>query len=138
MFPAEQRQIIHATYQRASQRNDEMMQVFFERLFELDPSLEPLFDGGTNRMRDKFLQTIGTLVASVELFDKAVPSIRQIGIRHLGYRVEPEHYAAVKSALLYSLAHVLNEDYTPEVEAAWEALYEIIARIAREAAYSDD
>lgn len=137
MFTAEQRNIIHATYRVASQRNDDMMKFFFERLFELDPSLETLFDNGGNRMRDKFLKTIGTLVASIELFDKAEPSIRQIGLRHLGYNVQPEHYPLVKRAMLDALAHVLGEDYTPDVETAWTALYDVIARIAREAANSD-
>ena len=137
MLTVEQRRLIHVTYHHASQRSDEMMQVFFERLFELDPSLESLFNGSTNRMRDKFLQTIGTLVASVDMFDKALPSLRQIGMRHHGYQVHPEHYPLVKRALLYSLAHILEDGYTPEVEAAWDALYDVIARAVRGSAYSD-
>jgi hemoglobin-like flavoprotein len=40
--------------------------------------------------------------------------------------VQPEHYATVTAALLWSLAHTLGPAYTPEVAAAFTEVLSLI------------
>ena len=43
--------------------------------------------------------------------------------RHVDYGVEPEHYAVVGDALLWTLEKGLGPKWTPELGAAWTDAY---------------
>jgi hemoglobin-like flavoprotein len=57
--------------------------------------------------------------------------VRALGARHLGYGVTEEHYALFEDALHWALSEALGPEYTPEVEAAWRALYARLANTMR-------
>ncbi|HYL25418.1 MAG TPA: globin domain-containing protein, partial [Burkholderiales bacterium] len=53
-------------------------------------------------------------------------ALRQLGRRHAGYGVRPEHFALVEDALLFALEHALIDVFTAEVKAAWQAAYALL------------
>lgn len=46
-----------------------------------------------------------------------------LGRRHVVYGVTPAMYAYMGEALLFTLEKLLGEDFTPEVQEAWEIVY---------------
>lgn len=63
-----------------------------------------------------------------------VPIIQDMGRRHVGYGVKPQHYDTVGEALLWTLDTGLGPAFTPEVKAAWTSAYTLLATVMKEAA----
>ena len=53
--------------------------------------------------------------------------MKQLGQRHAGYGVTPAHYDTVAGALLWTLEQGLGPAFTPDVKAAWTAVYGVLA-----------
>ena len=80
------------------------------------------------------MATLAFAVAGLKQPDQVLAAVRQLGQRHGAYGVRAEHYDTVGAALLWTLAQGLGEQFTPEVEAAWTALYTLVASTMQEAA----
>lgn len=110
---------------------DQAAALFYARLFELDPTLRPMFRGSMAEQGQKLMTMIATAVASLERPDHLLPTVRTLGARHVGYGVRDEHYATVGAALLWTLEKGLGSDFTAEVRAAWAKVYTLLADTMR-------
>jgi hemoglobin-like flavoprotein len=108
--------------------------LFYDRLFVLDPSLRPLFQGDKAEQGRKLMTMIGTAVANLAKLEAIVPAVQDLGRRHAGYGVQPAHYDIVAAALLWTLGQGLGDAFTPPVEAAWTEAYTILATVMKDAA----
>ena len=108
--------------------------LFYGRLFELDPSLKPLFRGDLKEQGIKLMAMIGTAVAGLDRLDTVVPAMQALGRRHVGYGVQAAHYDTVATALLWTLEQGLGAAFTPDVKAAWTRAYGFLAGTMKEAA----
>jgi len=131
----DQKALIRASFQKISLHSDEVAAMFYQHLFELDPFIRPMFKSDRRDQQRKFMQTVGTLVAALEMPGQFMPMVAHLGKRHAAYHVEKEHYAVVGKALLWSFEKTLGQDFTPEVRQAWTDAYEWIAETAIQAAY---
>ena len=61
--------------------------------------------------------------------------VQQLGLRHAASGVKAEHYDSVQQALLWTLALILQEEYTAEVRSAWATAYAMLAGVMKEAAW---
>ncbi|MFL5539248.1 MAG: globin domain-containing protein, partial [Longimicrobiaceae bacterium] len=77
--------------------------LFYGRLFELDPSLRPMFRGDMREQEKKLMQALTVVVRGLDRLDQLVPAVEALGRRHAGYGVRDEHYATVAAALLWTL-----------------------------------
>jgi hemoglobin-like flavoprotein len=108
--------------------------LFYGRLFELDPSLRPLFRGDMEEQGRKLMQMITVVVRGLDRLDQLVPAVEALGRRHAGYGVSDEHYGTVAVALLWTLEQGLGDAFTPEVLAAWTEAYTLLATVMKRAA----
>ena len=108
--------------------------LFYNRLFELDPSLKPLFKGDIKEQGSKLMAMIGTAVAGLDRLESIVPAVQALGRRHAGYGVQAAHYDTVAAALLWTLEQGLGAAFTPDVKAAWTSAYGILAGTMKDAA----
>lgn len=111
-------------------------ELFYNRLFELDPSLKALFKGDMKQQGEKLMSMITVAVKALNRLDDVVPAIQQMGRRHVDYNVEPEHYNTVGAALLWTLGQGLGDGFTTEVEEAWTVVYGILSTTMIDAANS--
>jgi len=93
--------------------------LFYQRLFTLDPSLRPLFPDDLEEQKRKLMQMLGLAVKGLNQPERLVPVLEDLGRRHGTYGVKDEHYDVVGEALLWTLAKGLGDAFTPEVEEAW-------------------
>lgn len=96
---------------------------FYQRLFELAPSARALFPEDLGAQREKFAQTLATIVAFADDPATLIGSLRQLGIRHRGYGTQPQHYAPVGEALLQTLEARTEGGLSPEARQGWRHLY---------------
>ena len=81
------------------------------------------------------MQTLGVAVAHLDRLEEIVPTIQQLGRRHVRYGVQPQDYETVGEALLWTLEVGLGSVFTEEVEQAWITVYTLIADTMKRAAY---
>lgn len=108
-------------------------ELFYARLFALEPSLRALFKGDMAQQGRKLMSMISVAVGSLERLDALVPAVQALGRRHAGYGVEERHYTVVESALVWTLAQGLGARFTKEVEQAWRAAYGVLASTMKQA-----
>jgi len=107
--------------------------LFYDELFAADPSLRTLFRGDMAHQGERLMTMIGSAVGLLDRPDTLGPVLRRLGARHSGYGVVDAHYATVGAALLRTLEQGLGAAFTPEVRAAWAALYDVVSRTMIEA-----
>jgi len=109
-------------------------QLFYLRLFALDPSLRPMFKGEAREQGRKLIAMMSVAVNGLARIETLLPVIEALGRRHAGYGVEDEHYATVAEALLWALEQGLGGRFTPDVRDAWTAAYGLLAGAMQRAA----
>lgn len=111
--------------------------LFYERLFALDSSLQPMFDRtDMKEQRRKLLAALGTVVNGLDNLEPLIPVLENLGRNHSRYGVKDAHYETVGAALLWTLEQGLGEAWTPAAKAAWTRAYGTVANVMRSAAAS--
>jgi methyl-accepting chemotaxis protein len=130
---------LETSFDFVAPRGDELMDVFYARLFAAAPAVKPLF-AGTDLKKQKTM-LLGTLVLlrkSLRDLDPIVPKLRELGARHVAYGARPEHYPVVGEVLIASMAEIAGEAWRPEYERAWGEAFAIVAGAMIEGAESVD
>lgn len=130
----DQKLLVQKTFEMVAPIAEVAAGLFYGRLFEVDPSLKPLFRGDIKDQGKKLMATIKIAVQSLDRLDALVPVVQALGRRHLAYGVRDEHYDTVGGALLWTLEKGLGEAFTPEVKEAWTVTYGILAKVMKDAA----
>ncbi|MDA0243992.1 MAG: globin family protein [Chloroflexi bacterium] len=127
-------QLVQETFEQVKPISDVAATLFYERLFELDGSLRPLFPTDLSTQKQKLMTTLAFAVAGLNKPETIIPAVQQLGRRHVGYGVQESHYGTVGAALLWTLGQGLGAQFTAEVEEAWTAIYTVLATTMQEAA----
>ena len=126
---------LETSFDLVAPRGDELMDVFYARLFAAAPSVKPLF-AGTDLKKQKTM-LLGTLILlrkSLRDLDAIVPKLRELGARHVAYGAAPEHYPVVGEVLIASMAELAADAWRPEFERAWAAAFGVVAGVMIEGA----
>lgn len=114
---------------------------FYETLFELDPTLEPLFknklkqshmltemiDAALGLLPGTIDQTVGEI--KTEIDPKLVPVLVDLAERHVSYKVEVSHYGTVGLALINNFEKMLGSNFEQATKAAWVELWSLICTV---------
>jgi hemoglobin-like flavoprotein len=119
---------LETSFDLIAPRGDELMDVFYARLFEAAPAVRPLFAGSDlARQKGMLLSALVLLRKSLRDLDAVVPTLRKLGARHVAYGAEPGHYPVVGEVLIASMAQVAGDAWRPEYERAWAAAFDVVA-----------
>jgi len=129
-----QKMLVQNSFVAVATIADDAAILFYQRLFELDPSLRGMFRGDMAEQRKKLMQMLTAAVKGLDRLDQLVPVVKDLGRRHGGYGVTDKHYETVAEALLWTLEMGLGSAFTPDVKAAWVAVYTLLATTMKEAA----
>jgi|SRR5262249_33093464 len=130
----EQKQLVKESFALVEPIAETAAALFYGRLFELDPSLRPLFRGDIAEQGRKLMQTLAVVVKGLDRLDTLVPAVQALGRRHAAYGVRDAHYATVAAALLWTLERGLGAAFTPPVREAWATAYGLLASVMQAAA----
>lgn len=123
--------LVQTTWKQLFPIRQTAAELFYARLFQLDPALRPLFKRDLRDQGEKLMMILDTAVRGLDQLDQLVPKVMALGQRHVGYGVRREHFDTVGETLLWTLRQGLGRDYTPAVEAAWAEVYGLLSSIMR-------
>lgn len=130
----QQTMLVKSSWQKVLPIRDTAAELFYTKLFALDPALKPLFTTDIKEQGRKLTAMISTAVNGLDRIDSIVPAVQDLGRRHVGYGVKDEDYDTVAAALLWTLEKGLGDAFTPEVKAAWVEVYTVLAGTMKQAA----
>lgn len=118
---------IRNSWARVVPAGDLAARMFYGRLFQLDPSLRPLFHADMKRQGEKLLATLDSIVDSLDDLDGLMPAARALATRHVAYGAEPAHYDTVGEALVWAVGQIAGPDFTEADGRAWTRAYAALA-----------
>jgi hemoglobin-like flavoprotein len=130
----QQIELVQSTWQQVLPIKAAAGSIFYERLFELDPALRPLFRSEIAVQSEKLMLMLDAAVMGLTDLDLLVPVVEKLGVRHAGYGVKAGDYDTVGSALLFTLDKGLGPAFTAPVKDAWTQAYVTLASVMQKAA----
>jgi methyl-accepting chemotaxis protein len=132
---SERRSLVTGSWKLLTPQSVEVAATFYRRLFEFDPDLRTLFSSTV--LDDQIRKLTSMLELAVQWLDvpeRLVPALKQLGERHAVYGVQDHHYATFGAALIATLEERLGDDFTPELRSAWTEAYALISALMRRGA----
>jgi hemoglobin-like flavoprotein len=107
-----------------------LIQTFYDHLFEVAPSVQPLFaQVDMERQRQALLNMLVVLPESLRDLDDIVPDLEDPGARHVDYGAHAEHYPVVGQVLIESMAEIAGDAWKPEYTSAWQEAYGVVQNV---------
>ena len=123
----DQTKLVQATFAQVVPIAAQAADLFYEKLFTIDPSLRALFSDDMAEQKRKLMAMLATAVNNLERWEAVLPAVKDLGRRHVGYGAKPDDYNKVGQALLGTLEAGLGDAFTAPVREAWIACYTTIA-----------
>ena len=126
--------LIRASWTKVEPIADTAAQLFYGRLFEVDPRTKVLFRRtDMEAQRRNLMQTLTVVVKSLDKLEAIVRAVQALGRRHAGYGVRAADYETVGAALLWTLEQGLGEAFDEPTRDAWASAYGLLASVMIEA-----
>jgi len=122
LLSARQRALVRRTFGSLARCQAEAEILYFDKLFELDPSLRPLFPKSLAARQRKMMHALARAVHSPDDPDALRQFLASTGV----HPPDPKGcvpLALCEQALLWTIARCLGAAYTPDVGAAWEMFF---------------
>lgn len=119
--------LVHSSFAKIEPVSDQVADLFYARVFALQPELRPLFSQDMKAQKDKFIAMLAFIVENVVMPATVIPALQSLGERHKEYRVLAEHYQPLGAALIWALEQTLGNEFTPETRRAWIRVYTMMA-----------
>jgi hemoglobin-like flavoprotein len=131
-------EIVKLSFGKIMPFKDQVAELFYCRLFELDPSLRLMFKSDMTEQKQKLMVALALVVTNLEKMDSLLPAIRELGRRHKSYGVRNRQYDVVGSALTWTLEIGLGTGWNKELADAWSKAYGRVAAAMIEGAESPE
>jgi len=139
MITDDDKKLILSTWRLVVPIADTAADLFYRRLFELQPGYRRLFPEDMAKQKRKLVTMLSFIVKSIDWmasqWQEDVPAdedlclvVLAMGRRHHQlYHIPDESYDAVGQALLWTLDQGLGQAFTDDVRAAWTRLYGVVS-----------
>jgi nitric oxide dioxygenase len=128
------RPVIEATLPVVGENIGKIAERFYQHMFSEHPEL---MDGVFNRGNQAEGSQQQALAGSVAMFASALVNhpdqlpehlLNRVAHKHASLGIRPDQYQVVHDNLFWAIADVLGDAVTPEVAAAWDEVYWLMAR----------
>jgi hemoglobin-like flavoprotein len=127
--------LVQDSFEKVAAIGPKVAEIFYAELFAIDPSLRSMFPADLTSQQKKLMAALAMVVRALHTPEKILDSAERLAVKHLEYKVRPEHYTYVGNALLRTLKKGLGSEFTPELCDAWTEAFRLLARVMKEAAY---
>ncbi len=119
---AKQKRLIRESVLKLEPAFDLVGQLFFCKLYRLDPSFRDRFSGPPEVQSRKFMAGLKLGILSLNHEDGFAPILKLLGVRHRQFGIKVRHYRTMTKALIWTLERSLEKRFTRETKEAWSAL----------------
>ena len=123
----QQRALVKHTFTHIAPNHDIVARLFYDKLFEIAPELQPMFTRSMDMQRAKVMQMLAALVAAMDDPSYFSRMARELGKRHVEYGVIKDQYALVGQALMWALEEACPDVINSAALDAWSAAYAMMA-----------
>src|SRR3979409_1948316 len=114
MMTPDQVTLVQQSFAKVAPISEAAAGVLCDGLFEVLPSVKPMFPADMKEQRKKLMATLAVVVNGLSNLESVLPAASALAKRHVGYGAKPEHYPVVGGALLWTLGKGLGSGWTPE------------------------
>ncbi len=130
-------QLLRDSFRDMATRSEQAADRFYKILFEKDPDSRILFTNDIGRQGTMLMSKLGIIVSELHHMESLAPMLEGLAMRHVAYGVKKEHYPVVGDVLIQVLSEMLDDEFTPEMEAVWVKVYSELSDLMTEIAYPD-
>lgn len=131
-----QRELLQEAFENLVPLPRQFGELFYRRLFELDPELRSMFSDDLGRQASMLVNALTVAVMSFLEQRRGARAVQELGARHGAYGVLDHHYDTFGEALLWTFEQRFGERFTPALRAAWNHAWTEISTVMQEAARS--
>jgi hemoglobin-like flavoprotein len=118
----EQKRLIRESFFRIEPALDLVAQLYFIKLFRLDPTLRRRFAGPADMQARKFMAAIRLTMISLGQPDGLKATLKLLGVRHRDLGIRARHYRTMSRALIWTLEQSLEKRFDHDTKDAWTTL----------------
>ncbi len=100
--------------------------VFYSKLFTEMPSMQKLFPAPIEEHRSNVFNVFNTIIGRLNNIQEINDILEVVLARQKAVGVTTSHLQHVKAALMWTLQHGLGNDWSTEVQDAWQSCYSAI------------
>lgn len=130
---AEQIALVQKTFDKVEPIAQQTGELFYQRLFEMDPTIRPLFKGDIKTQALMLMTVIGLAVRGLDRPQSVQDAVSALGKRHAGYGVGMGDYNTFGAALIWAMEQSMGTEFTPDVKAAWVEAYGVLSDAMKKA-----
>ena len=133
MLSDRSRPVIEATLPVVADHIREIARRFYAHLFDAHPELyDGVFNRGSQAQGSQQVALAGSVAAFASALVKTPEQLPEqllarIAHKHVSLGIRPDQYAVVHEHLFWAIGDVLGDAVTPEVAAAWDEVYWLMA-----------
>ena len=90
-----QKKLVQDSFTKVEPIADQAAEIFYNKLFEFDPSLRRMFKGDMKEQGKKLMSTLKIAVRSLDDIDNLIPVLQNLAATHVGYGVTVDDYTPV-------------------------------------------
>jgi len=128
----EQKNILKSTGSVLQEHGRAIMTQFYAALFREQPEYLSYFNQTnqkTGKQPEAFAATIFAFIQNLDNLDAVAPQMSRLSSKHRAVGVKPELYPTLGKYLVPAITDSLGDKATPEVVAAWQALYSAMSSV---------
>ena len=82
--------LVQTSFKAVLPIKEQAAELFYGRLFVLDPSLRAMFKGDMKAQGNKLMQALATVVTNLDSTRTIVPVLKELGAKHVDYGVSDD------------------------------------------------
>lgn len=127
MVSQEDIKLVQDSWEKVKPIAPKAAELFYAKLFELDPEARSLFTGDMVIQGGKLMNMITVAVDNLNSLENIIETLKKSGRQHVDWGVKDSQYDTVGAAFLDTLEKGLGDDFTPDVKKAWTNVYGVLA-----------
>lgn len=125
--PARVPGLIRQSFALIAKIPDKVAAHFYALIFTEYPEIRDMFPPMMDHQRDRLFEALVLVVGRCDEPETLVDYLRQLGRDHRKFGAKPEHYDVVWRCLITAMKRFADASWTPEMDAAWRAAFQIVA-----------
>ena len=124
-----QKRLIRESFRKLEPALDLVGQLFYLKLFRLDPSFRDRFGGDPKTQGRKFMAAVKLTIISLNHEDGLAPTLKLLGVRHRQLGIKVRDYRTMAKAWMWTLERSLEKSFTRETKDVWTKLLAQVTHI---------
>lgn len=124
-----QKRLIRASFVKLEPALDLVGQLFYLKLYRLDPAFRARFGGDPETQGRKFMAAVKLAIISLKHEDCLAPTLKLLGVRQRMLGMKVRDYRMMGKAWMWTLERSLERSFTRQTKDAWTVLLTQATRV---------